>query len=178
MNRPTIATLCAFMAMGIANAQVQDPPPVQEKDIFDTIAITESLKTFSQVIELADVKTVLKSKGTLDAGYTVFAPTEAAFQRLPKPILEKLMEDKSLLKEVIQFHVLSGKSASVDLLPDKKLKTLQNEELTIKVEDGTTWVNAAKVLSTDTRATNGIIHQIDTVLIPPTVAKKLGIGGT
>lgn len=178
MTRQTIATLCGFMAMGIATAQVQDPPPVQEKDIFDTVAITAPLKTFAQVIELADVKTTLKSKGTLDAGYTVFAPTEAAFQRLPKPILEKLMEDKALLKEVLQFHIVSGKSAAVDLQPHKKLKTLQNEELTVKVEAGTTWVNAAKVIATDSRASNGLIHQIDSVLIPPAVAKKLGIGRT
>ncbi len=175
-----VVALCAFMALGPATAQVQDPPPppVQEKDIFDTAATSESLKTFSQVVELAGLKETLKSKGEKEQGYTVFAPTEAAFQRLPKPVLDKLLEDKALLKQVLQYHMLVGKSAGTDLENGKKLKTLQTEELTVKVEDGTTWINGAKLVGTDTKATNGLVHQIDIVLIPPSLVEKLAPGRT
>lgn len=178
--RPIIAAFCALMALGPATAQVQDPPPppVQEKDIFDTAVATESLKTFSQVVEMAGLKDTLKSKGEKEQGYTVFAPTEAAFSKLPKPVLEKLLEDKALLKQVLQYHVLAGRSVATDLENGKKLKTMQNDELTVKVEDGTTWINGAKVVAADTLAINGIVHQIDIVLIPPSLAARLGVGRT
>ncbi len=174
--RHSVTVLCALFTLGLANAQIADPPPVQQKDLTDTIATSESLKTFALVIELAEIKGTLKQKSETDPGFTVFAPTEAAFQKLPKTVLDKLLEDKALLKEVLLYHVLAGKSASTDFQPDKKLKTIQAEEITIRVEDGVTWVNAGKVVAPDIRTTNGLIHQIDTVLIPKSVAEKLGIG--
>jgi uncharacterized surface protein with fasciclin (FAS1) repeats len=180
-TKPIVAALFAFLAIGVATStQAQEtappPPPIQEKDIFDTAAGSEKIKTFSQVAELAGLKEILKGKGEKEQGFTVFAPTEEAFQKLPKPVLDKLLADKKLLKEVLQYHVLSGKTAAADLDPTKGLKSLQGESLTVKVEDGVTWINGAKVVATDAKASNGLIHQIDIVLIPPAVAQKLGIG--
>jgi len=181
-TKPIVAAFCALLALGIASSiQAQEtappPPPVQDKDIFDSAVANEKTKTFSQVVELAGLKEILKGKGDKEQGYTVFVPTEEAFAKLPKPVLDKLLADKKLLKEVLQYHVLAGKTAAADLQPGKEIKSLQGEALTVKVEDGVTWINGAKITTSDTKASNGLIHQIDIVLIPPAVAQKLGIGG-
>lgn len=175
MKRHLVLTsLLAALALG---AIAQDPPPPPEKkDIFDTLQANERAKTAYQYIEVGELKATLKGKGKNDLGYTVFVPTEEAFAKLPKPVTDKLIADKKLLQQVLLYHVVEGKLKSADLPVGKTLKTNQGETIALKLEEGNTLVNGAKIVAPDTEASNGQIHFIDVVLIPPSVATKLGIG--
>jgi transforming growth factor-beta-induced protein len=177
MRRHLVLTsLLATLVMG---AFAQDPPPPPEKkDIYDTLQANEQAKTAYQYLEAAELKDTLKGKGKKELGYTVFVPTEQAFAKLPKPITDKLLADKKLLQQVLLYHVVEGKSKAADLPVGKTLKTAQGETIALKLEEGNTFINGAKLVAPDTEASNGQIHFIDVVLIPPSVAQKLGIVGT
>jgi uncharacterized surface protein with fasciclin (FAS1) repeats len=112
------------------------------------------------------VKT-LQAKGP----YTVFAPTDAAFAKVPKATLAKLGKDKALLKKVLLYHVVSGKvpASTVVTLNGKSVKTVEGQPVSIAVKGGKVYLNgASKVVKTDVMASNGVIHVINTVLLPPT----------
>jgi uncharacterized surface protein with fasciclin (FAS1) repeats len=132
----------------------------QAKDIVETAVAAGNFKTLVTALQAAGLVDTLKGKGP----FTVFAPTDAAFAKVPKADLDALLKDKAKLIEVLTYHGVAGKVLSKDIKPGM-VKTLQGSELTIATTGGVT-VDAAKVTTADVLADNGVIHVIDTVLIP------------
>ena len=133
---------------------------VQAKDIVDTAVAAGSFKTLATALQAAGLIDTLKGPGP----FTVFAPTDAAFAKVPKADLEALLKDKAKLTAVLTYHVVSGKVMAKDVKAGK-VKTVQGSELTVTTAGGV-MVDSAKVTSTDIVADNGVIHVIDTVLMP------------
>jgi len=132
----------------------------QAKDIVDTAVAAGSFKTLATALGAAGLVDTLKGKGP----FTVFAPTDEAFAKIPKADLDALLKDKAKLTAVLTYHVVSGAVMAKDV-KDGKVKTVQGGELTLATAGGVT-VNGAKVIKADVTADNGVIHVIDTVLIP------------
>jgi uncharacterized surface protein with fasciclin (FAS1) repeats len=119
-----------------------------------------SFKTLVTAVQEAGLVDTLKGEGP----FTVFAPTDEAFAKLPPGTVESLLQDKAKLTQVLTYHVVPGKVMSSDVKPGK-VKTVQGQSLTITTMDGVK-VDNAKVIKTDILAKNGVIHVIDTVVIP------------
>ena len=133
---------------------------VQAKDIVDTAVSAGNFKTLVTALKAADLVPTLKGNGP----FTVFAPTDEAFAKIPKADLDALLKDKAKLKAVLAYHVVPGKVMSKDLKAGK-VTTVQGSDVTISTMGGA-MVNNAKVVSADVAADNGVIHAIDTVLMP------------
>jgi len=133
---------------------------VQAADIVDTAVAAGSFKTLATALGAADLVGTLKGKGP----FTVFAPTDEAFAKIPKADLDALLKDKKKLTAVLTYHVVPGKVMAADVKAGK-VKTVQGSEVTIATTGGVT-VDKAKVVKTDIAASNGVIHVIDTVLMP------------
>jgi uncharacterized surface protein with fasciclin (FAS1) repeats len=133
---------------------------VQAKDIVDTAVAAGSFKTLAAALQAAGLVETLKGKGP----FTVFAPTDEAFAKIPKADLDALLKDKAKLTAVLTYHVVSGKVMAKDVKAGK-VKTVQGSELTVGTTGGVT-VDNAKVVKTDITADNGVIHVIDTVVLP------------
>jgi len=132
----------------------------QAADIVDTAVAAGNFKTLVTAIKAAGLVDTLKGSGP----FTVFAPTDAAFAKIPKADLDKLLADKAKLKSVLTYHVVSGKVMSKDIKPGM-VKTVQGSAVTVATTGGV-MVNNAKVVAADVPASNGVIHAIDTVLMP------------
>ena len=133
---------------------------VQAKDIVDTAVAAGDLKTLAVALERAGLIDTLKGKGP----FTVFAPTDAAFAKVPKKDLDALLADKSKLASVLTYHVVPGTVMAKDVKAGK-VKTVQGSDLTLSTSDGVK-VDGANVLKTDIVADNGVIHVIDSVVLP------------
>ena len=135
-----------------------------EKNIVETAVANSSFKTLATLLEKADLVGALSGAGP----FTVFAPTDAAFAKLPKETVESLLkpENKAQLVEILKFHVVSGRIFSDAALKAGKAKTLQGGEITIVAKDGKASVNGANLSATDLDASNGVIHVIDSVILP------------
>ena len=133
---------------------------VQAKDIVDTAVAAGSFKTLATALQAAGLIDTLKGKGP----FTVFAPTDEAFAKIPKADLDALLKDKAKLTAVLTYHVVSGKVMAKDVKAGK-VKTVQGSELTLGTMGGVT-VDGAKVTAADIVADNGVIHVIDRVLLP------------
>lgn len=132
----------------------------QAKDIVDTAVAAGNFKTLVTALNAAGLVDTLKGKGP----FTVFAPTDEAFAKVPKADLDALLKDKAKLTSVLTYHVVPGKILSKDIKPGM-VKTVQGGELTIATAGGVT-VNGAKVTTADIEADNGVIHVVDSVLMP------------
>jgi uncharacterized surface protein with fasciclin (FAS1) repeats len=132
----------------------------QAKDIVDTAIAAGNFKTLTAALTAAGLVDTLRGKGP----FTVFAPTDAAFAKIPKADLDALLADKTKLTSVLLAHVVPAKVMAADVKAGK-VKTAQGYELTVGTTGGVT-VNAAKVTAVDIVADNGVIHVIDTVIIP------------
>ena len=129
-------------------------------DIVDTAVKAGSFNTLVTAVKAAGLVDTLKGPGP----FTVFAPTDAAFAKIPKADLDKLLADKAALTKVLTYHVVPGKVMAKDVKAGK-VKTVQGGEITIATTGGVT-VDGAKVTATDVAADNGVIHVIDTVIMP------------
>jgi uncharacterized surface protein with fasciclin (FAS1) repeats len=138
-----------------------------EKDIVDTAVGAGSFKTLVAAVKAAGLVDTLKSEGP----FTVLAPTDEAFAKLPKGTVEALLkpENKDKLVAILTYHVIPSKAMAADVvkLDGKTVKTVEGGTVKIDVEGKTVMINNAKVLKTDIVCTNGVIHVIDTVLMPP-----------
>ena len=132
----------------------------QAKDIVDTAVGAGNLKTQAVALKAAGLVDTLKGPGP----FTVFAPTDEAFAKVPKAQLDALLADKAKLTAVLTYHVVAGKVMAKDVKAGK-VKTVQGSEITVGTSSGVT-VNTAKVTATDIVADNGVIHVIDSVLLP------------
>ena len=133
---------------------------VQAKDIVDTAVAAGDFKTLAVALEKAGLIDTLKGKGP----FTVFAPTDAAFAKVPKKDLDALLADKSKLASVLTYHVVPGTVMARDVKAGK-VKTVQGSDLTLSTSDGVK-VDGANVVKTDIVADNGVIHVIDSVVLP------------
>jgi uncharacterized surface protein with fasciclin (FAS1) repeats len=133
---------------------------VQAKDIVDTAVAAGDFKTLAAALEKAGLVDTLKGKGP----FTVFAPTDAAFAKVPKKDLEALLADKSKLAAVLTYHVVPGSVMAKDVQAGK-VKTVQGSDLTISTSGGVK-VDGANVTKADIVADNGVIHVIDSVVLP------------
>ena len=132
----------------------------QAKDIVDTAVAAGNFKTLATALGVAGLVDTLKGKGP----FTVFAPTDEAFAKIPKADLDALLKDKAKLTAVLTYHVVPGKVMAADVKAGK-VKTVQGSELTVSTSGGV-MVDKAKVIKTDIVADNGVIHVIDTVIMP------------
>ena len=132
----------------------------QAKDIVETAVAAGSFKTLATALQAAGLVDTLKGKGP----FTVFAPTDEAFAKIPKADLDALLKDKAKLTAVLTYHVVPGKVMAKDVKAGN-VKTVQGSDITLATKGGVT-VNNAKVVSADVGASNGLIHVIDTVLTP------------
>jgi uncharacterized surface protein with fasciclin (FAS1) repeats len=130
------------------------------KDIVDTAVAAGDFKTLATALDKAGLVQTLKGKGP----FTVFAPTDAAFAKVPKAQLDALLADKAKLTQVLTYHVVPGKVMAADVKAGK-VKTVQGGELNVSTSGGVT-VDNAKVVKTDIVADNGVIHVIDSVVMP------------
>ncbi len=133
---------------------------VQAKDIVDTAVAAGQFKTLATALQAAGLIDTLKGKGP----FTVFAPTDEAFAKVPKADLDALLKDKAKLTAVLTYHVVAGKVMAKDVKAGK-VKSVQGSELTLGTTGGVT-VDNAKVVTADIVADNGVIHVIDSVVIP------------
>lgn len=157
----------AFTA--VAAMVVSAPAFRAQKDIVDTAVAAGQFTTLAKLVTEAGLVETLKSKGP----FTVFAPTDKAFAKLPKSLVNTLLNDKKLLTTVLTYHVVSGKVLSSNLKDGLKAKTVQGETIRVGIHGKNVTFNKSKLVTADIACTNGVIHVIDTVLLPPTVAKAL-----
>jgi uncharacterized surface protein with fasciclin (FAS1) repeats len=150
----------ALMAMAVS-AHAADT--AAEKDIVDTAIAAEQFETLVTAVKAAELVEVLKGEGP----FTVFAPTDKAFKRVPKEKLESLLRDKTALQAVLKYHIVPGKVMAADVVQLKSAKTALGKPVKIAVKDRDVTINGAKVVKTDIECTNGVIHVIDAVLLPP-----------
>jgi uncharacterized surface protein with fasciclin (FAS1) repeats len=139
-------------------------PITMQKDIVDTAVAAGTFKTLAAALTAADLVTTLKGAGP----FTVFAPTDAAFAKLPAGTVDNLLkpENKAKLQSILTYHVVAGKVLAADVVKLTKATTVQGQDVSISVSGSTVKVNASTVTATDIMASNGVIHVIDTVLMP------------
>jgi uncharacterized surface protein with fasciclin (FAS1) repeats len=147
----------------LAFAALARPALAQPKDIVDTAVAAGSFKTLAKLLTDADLVGVMKGPGP----YTVFAPTDEAFAKVPKDVLEGLAKDKAKLREVLKYHVLTSKWTTDDIKLVKQTGTAQGKAVSFLVSGGGVTVNGARVVKANIDCANGMVHAIDTVLLPP-----------
>ena len=148
----------------------------QASDIVDTAVSAGSFRTLVAAVKAAGLVETLKGKGP----FTVFAPTDAAFAKLPEGTVANLLkpENRAQLVAVLTYHVVPGKVMAADVVKLKSAKTVQGQEIAVKVTDGKVTVDAANVVKTDIACSNGVIHVIDSVMLPPAEAPAADIVDT
>ncbi len=132
-------------------------------DIVDTASAAGNFKTLVAAVKAAGLVDTLKGHGP----FTVFAPTDQAFAKLPAGAVEGLLKDPEQLKAILTYHVVSGAVRAADVVKITSAKTLQGGSVKIKVAGDSVMINNAKVIKADIETDNGIIHVIDTVIMPP-----------
>jgi len=153
---PCLIALVAAMAPMVSSAA--------EMDIVDTAVAAGSFKTLVAAAKAAGLVDTLKGKGP----YTVFAPTDEAFAKLPTGTVENLLkpENKQKLADLLKYHVVAGKVMAEDVVKLTEAKTLQGQSAKVKVTGGNVMIDGAHVVKTDIGTTNGVIHVIDAVIMP------------
>jgi len=131
------------------------------KNIVETAVAAGSFNTLVTAVKTAGLVETLSGKGP----FTVFAPTDDAFAKLPKVTVEGLLKDKKKLTAVLTYHVVPGKLMAKDVVKLSKAKTVQGQEITVTTKDGVK-VDEAKVIKTDIECSNGLIHVIDSIMLP------------
>lgn len=153
-----LVAAAAVLALPVSSATA-----APSKDIVETAASKPQFSTLVSLVKKAGLVGVLSGK----TNYTVFAPTNAAFAKVPKKTLNELSKDKAMLKKVLLYHVLPGKVPASKVLKTKSAKTAEGSKVTFEVRGKNAFVNEAKITKTDVMCSNGIIHAINGVLLPP-----------
>ena len=133
-----------------------------KKDIVDTAVAAGDFNTLVTAVKAAGLVETLKGEGP----FTVFAPTDAAFAKVPTDTLNALLADKAALANVLTYHVVAGKVMAADVVKLTSAVTVQGQAVSIEVKDGKVYVDGAQVVTTDIKASNGVIHVIDAVILP------------
>jgi uncharacterized surface protein with fasciclin (FAS1) repeats len=152
------------LILGVLASAMPATAGSKKQDIVETAAAAGTFNTLATALQAAGLVDTLKSKGP----FTVFAPTDDAFSKLPAGTVESLLkpENKEKLKAILLYHVVSGDVTAAQVVKLSSAKTVNGQDVQIMVHDGTVMVNDAKVVKADVLASNGVIHVIDTVLLP------------
>ncbi len=172
MNKLLVVATIAVASVSFAQKKdtkapeaAKEAPAAAPKDIVDTAVAAGSFNTLATALKEAGLIETLKGKGP----FTVFAPTDEAFAKIAKKDLDALLKDKKKLTAVLTYHVVSGSVMAADVMKMKdgsKVKTVEGREFTLGLKDGKVTVDGANVVKTDIAASNGVIHVIDTVIMP------------
>ena len=154
-----LAAALAVLALPVGSASAAAP----KKDIVETAAGAPQFSTLVSLVKKAGLVGTLS--GTTN--YTVFAPTNAAFSKVPKKTLNELMADKAMLRKVLLYHVLPGKVPAGTVVKKKSATTAEGSKVNFSVRNGNAFVTESKITKTDIRCSNGIVHAINAVLLPP-----------
>jgi len=155
-------SVVACLACVVVIGGLAAPAFAQQKDIVDTAVAAGSFKTLAKLLTDADLIGVMKSPGP----FTVFAPTDEAFAKVPKDALDALAKDKPKLQAVLKYHVLTSAWTLDDVKSVKTAGTAMGQSLAIASSGGAVTVNGAKIIKADIKCSNGVIHVIDAVLMP------------
>jgi uncharacterized surface protein with fasciclin (FAS1) repeats len=158
-------TMLTFTSLAVVGLLATAPARAQQpKDLVDTAVAAGSFTTLAKALTAADLVATLKGPGP----FTVFAPTDEAFAKLPAGTLENLLkpENKDKLRRILTYHVVPGQVRATDVVKLKSAKAVSGDAITITVKDGKVQVDAANVTKTDIQTSNGVIHVIDTVILP------------
>jgi uncharacterized surface protein with fasciclin (FAS1) repeats len=162
-----IATVVVAAALALGLAFSGASTRAAEVDIVDTAVAAGQFKTLAAALGAAGLIDTLKGPGP----FTVFAPTDDAFAKLPAGTVENLLkpENKEQLVAILTYHVVPGKVMAADVVKLKEAKTVNGKMLKVTAKEGAVMINDAKVTATDIVASNGVIHVIDTVVLPPKI---------
>ncbi len=164
----TCTTACLAPASADCSKNKKDEKQMEKtltKDIVDTAQSAGSFGTLIAAIKEAGLVETLKGEGP----FTVFAPTDEAFKKLPEEQLSALLKDKAKLTKVLTFHVVAGSVKAEDVVKLKTAKSVEGSPLAISVSSDGVKIEEAKVTATDIMCSNGVVHVIDTVILPPSL---------
>lgn len=166
MKRLSIVSLAALAVLAASSIALaaEKCSAGEKKDIVDTAVAADDFNTLVAAVKAADLVGTLKGKGP----FTLFAPTDEAFSKLPEGTLESLLkpENKSKLAAILTYHVVPGKVMAKDVVKLQEAPTAQGSKVSIKVKEGKVFVDNAQVVKTDIATSNGVIHIIDAVILP------------
>ena len=164
MKKLNLTTLwvAVLMISVVAFASADYMNSMGKKSIVETAVGAGKFNTLVTAVKAADLVETLSGPGP----FTVFAPTDDAFAALPAGTVESLLQNKEKLQAILTYHVVSGKVMAADVVNLKSAKTVNGQDVTIMVKDGTVMVDNAKVVMTDIECSNGVIHVIDAVILP------------
>ena len=159
-----LTKLGAAAIVALALAATMPAVRAQEKDIVDTAVAAGSFKTLAAALQAAGLVDTLKGKGP----FTVFAPTDEAFAKLPKGTVEELLkpENKAKLTAILTYHVVPGAVTASQVTKLKDAKTVNGQSVKISASGAGVMIDGARVVKADIRASNGVIHVIDSVILP------------
>ena len=163
MNISTLTAFAAALLLLITDAYAGNYGKKQA-DIVDTAVSAGTFNTLAAALEAGDLVRTLKSDGP----YTVFAPTDEAFAKLPDGTVEMLLlpENKDKLVEILTYHVVAGKVTAAEVVTLQSAQTANGSDVAIRVVDETVFINDSRIVATDIEASNGVIHVVDTVILP------------
>ena len=158
------ASVIVAATLVIAAAAPRQMVHAETANIVDTAVAAGSFKTLAKALEAADLVTTLTGPGP----FTVFAPTDEAFAKLPAGTLETLLksENKDKLRRVLTYHVVAGKVVASDVVKLQSAKAVSGDTIAVNAQSGIVRVDGARVIKTDIQASNGVIHVIDAVILP------------
>ncbi len=162
MHAFRVLALAATLAVAAIGGTAEAAPAAKQADIVQTAVSAGQFKTLATLLKAAGLAGTLQGRGP----FTVFAPTDAAFAKVPKATLNALAKDKAKLRAVLLYHVVSGKVLAKRVTQLRSVKTLNGQSLEVRTGGGVVRVAGAKVAQADVLASNGVIHVIDRVLIP------------
>jgi uncharacterized surface protein with fasciclin (FAS1) repeats len=158
-------TMLTFTSLALVGMLAEAPARAQQtKNIVDTAAAAGSFTTLAKALTAADLVATLEGPGP----FTVFAPTDEAFAKLPAGTLDNLLkpENKDKLRRILTYHVVAGEVRAADVVKLQSAEAVSGDAITVKFRDGKVHVDDANVTKTDIQASNGVIHVIDTVILP------------
>ena len=161
-NILALSAVTAVAVAGMIGGATADTPRASDKNIVETAVAAGKFKTLASLIKRAGLAKTLQGNGP----YTVFAPTDAAFAKVPDATLARLARNRAKLRSVLLLHVAEGRLTAAKLTKRRSVKTLNGQRLAIRVRGGKVFVGGARVVTPDVTATNGVIHVINKVLIP------------
>ncbi len=162
MRTGTVAGLAAVALLSATALPAAAQSAAPRADIVETAVAAGSFTTLAAALQAAGLVDVLKGDGP----FTVFAPTDAAFAKLPAGTVEALLKDKAKLTAILTYHVVSGNVKAADVVKLSSARTVQGQDVRIAVRNGKVMINDATVTQADIAARNGTIHVIDTVILP------------
>ncbi len=159
-----VMSVMAIVAVALLSVSALARPKAASKDIVDTAVAAGSFKTLAAALQAAGLVDTLKGAGP----YTVFAPTDEAFAKLPAGTVDELLkpENKEKLVAILTYHVVSGDVMAAQVMKMSSAKTVNGQSVTVSTKGGTVMIDNAKVVKADIACSNGVIHVIDTVLMP------------